>query len=180
MKHNKSRLVIAAILAVCLLGTAVLLLVSRDQQRLLRQLQAEAQLLVVTPDGEAVTLGYEQIRALPATEFTATIRASGKAPEDAVYIGVAFAELLAAAGLDEEDIAGCSRMVVTAADGYVVSFRMGDVLAEENLYLVYMQDGELMRPLEQGGLGPYQLIARQDSFSQRWAKYVAEIKFDRE
>lgn len=180
MKRHKSTLIIVAALALCLLGIAVVLPLAREQQRQLLQMQAEAELAIIAPDGGRTVLSYEQIRALPAAEFAAIIRASGQRPEDAVYTGAALADVLALAGLEQADIVDCRRMAVTAADGYIASFRLADVLAADNIYLAYMQDGELMRPRGQGGFGPYQLIARQDSFSQRWAKYVVEIKFERE
>ena len=44
-----------------------------------------------------------------------------------------------------------------------------------NVYLTFERDGEYLKSKKQGGNGPFQLVIRKDSFSQRWIKHVDEI-----
>jgi hypothetical protein len=68
-----------------------------------------------------------------------------------------------------------SRAVIKGVDGYAVALTSNEVLQDDNVYLVFEKDGKQMKGKKRGGSGPYQVIIRQDQFSQRWCKFVTEI-----
>jgi hypothetical protein len=81
--------------------------------------------------------------------------------------------ILENAGLNFE---GKNAAIVTAVDGYVVSVGMDKLMDDENVYLAYMREGELIGTYEEGGRGPYMMIISKDQFSQYWCKYAYSVE----
>ena len=57
-------------------------------------------------------------------------------------------------------------------DGYAAALSMDKVMDDDNVYLAYKRDGELLGTKTDGGNGPYQLIISKDKFSQYWVKFA--------
>jgi hypothetical protein len=107
-----------------------------------------------------------------AVTFPAVLRSSGEKPVETEYKGIEMKILLASLGISSKDT---DRITFNATDGYRVILDMDEVLEPNNVYLVFERDGELLKSKKKGGSGPYQLVIRTDSFSQRWVKNVDEI-----
>ena len=135
--------------------------------------QSEATLFIVSGGERTHTVDFTVIEDLERREFTATLRSSGEAPRDLTYTGVELRHLLEHLNLDLENV---DQIVTRAADGYAVALGADEVSREDNVYIVYMIDGEPMAPKEEGGSGPYQLVIREDEFGQRWNKFLMEIE----
>lgn len=63
-----------------------------------------------------------------------------------------------------------------ALDGYASAVTGQEVLTEDNVYLCIYMNGERLKPKQEGGLGPYLIVIKNDRFSQRWCKFVEEIQ----
>lgn len=129
--------------------------------------------IIIKKGEKETTFSHDEILEFGEEEFKANLKSSGKKAVEHIYTGVPLIKLLQSAEIEmkEED-----QINVKSIDGYTVALRGDEVLDEENIYLSYKIDGELMKPREDGGDGPYQMIIRKDQFSQRWAKYVVEIE----
>lgn len=129
--------------------------------------------IIIKKGEKETTFSHDEILEFGEEEFKANLKSSGKKAVEHIYTGVPLIKLLQSAEIEmkEED-----QINVKSIDGYTVALRVDEVLDEENIYLSYKIDGELMKPREDGGDGPYQMIIRKDQFSQRWAKYVVEIE----
>ena len=69
-------------------------------------------------------------------------------------------------------------MIFIGADAYMAVVTASEYVSREDLYIVYAADGEDLKSKQEGGWGPYQFVAVGDSFSQRWCKYLAEVRIE--
>lgn len=129
--------------------------------------------IVVKEKEREVTFSLGEIKNLGQKEFRADLKASGKSPEQHNYTGVPLKNIIEKANINIKDK---DQVVVRSVDGFAVALGINEVLEDDNIYLAYMIDGQYMDSRDKGGSGPYQVIIRQDQFSQRWAKYVMEIE----
>lgn len=136
-------------------------------------IQKEAKLIIKSQGQEAGIADFDTIKNLGEVTFNANLKSSGKPAEEHSYTGVPLKNLLDSYGvLLKED----SQVIVTAIDGYVVAYTGKKVMEDDNVYLVYKRDGEYIKNREEGGAGPYQVVVKNDQFSQYWCKYATEIE----
>ncbi|SDK16534.1 molybdopterin-dependent oxidoreductase [Natronincola ferrireducens] len=125
-------------------------------------------------DGEEVgIMNLGSIQDLGEETFHANLKSSGKDPIEYQYTGVPLKTIFQA---QEVDIEGNGQVIVRSVDGYTVALSVEEVLQEDNVYLAYERNGEPLGTKEDGGSGPYQIIIRNDPFSQRWTKFVVEVE----
>ena len=137
-----------------------------------KEMHINAEIIVKEGDKE-ILLTFNEIRELGEEEFKANLKSSGNPAEEHSYTGVPLKNVIKKVNTDVEDKA---QVIVRAVDGFTSAYNMSEVLEDNNMYLAYMMDDELLKGQEDGGDGPYQIIVRKDQFSQRWAKYVLEIE----
>ncbi len=131
--------------------------------------------LVVKLKGQQQGLvSLEQLGQLEPVTFTATLRSSGMPARDFTYTGVPLLAILESV-LDQEALAAAETVVARAIDGYTVSFQLDEVLAPDNVYVVYQQDGEPLGTKADGGSGPLMMVVLGDEFGQRWCKFLVEV-----
>lgn len=127
----------------------------------------------VTIKDQFITIDAEKIFTNPNAEtFPAVVRSSGEKPVQTEYTGIELKKMLA-----EFEIAlkKDNRITFNASDGYRIILAGEEINEAKNVYLVYKRDGELLKSKNKGGKGPYQIVIRKDTFSQRWIKHVDEI-----
>jgi hypothetical protein len=127
---------------------------------------------------DAVKLSFEEITALSAYEFKAVEDTSSSGPASRKFRGVLLKDALNKASYSDEIIGKASKVLVKGLDGYVVALAVDEVLSGDSVYLAFEKDGKPLGNMKRGGSGPFQMIARSDSFSQRWCKYVTEVKLE--
>jgi hypothetical protein len=89
------------------------------------------------------------------------------------FDGVFLKEILMAYKIDSDEI---TLLEVLSVDNYKIEISKEELLQDDNVYLVYKQDGEYLLSLEEGGNGPFMIVFKQDELSTRWSKFVAAIK----
>lgn len=166
---NKKIIIIVLFLIV---GVGILsyLNLADSEDRLKNQKES---VIFLQQNGESLTeVSFENIQNLEQHEFEEVLRSSDSPDREVVYKGVLLQDLLI-----ENDIslAELEQVISKAVDGYTVALSQDEVKDEDNVYLVYKQDGEPLTPLEEGGSGPYQLVIREDDFGQRWNQGVMEL-----
>lgn len=137
------------------------------------KLQEDAIIIVKSEDKEVGRLDFSVIKELEAKEFPATLKSSGKDPVELTYKGVEVRMLFEKLGFSAGDK---KQIIAKAVDGYTVALSVEEVMAVDNVYLVYEREGEPLGRKEDGGSGPYQLVIRQDAFGQRWVKFLMELE----
>lgn len=123
--------------------------------------------------GKIIKLPYEKIASSDALSFSAVLRSSDKAPEEHEYAGIELQTLLKHNGIDVTTV---KQVVIKGSDGYCTALAKQEILQDENIYIVFGQDGAALADRGHGGNGPLMLVIRDDPFSERWCKYVAEVE----
>ena len=127
----------------------------------------------ITENGEFFAeAGMEYVKGLESETIGATIRSSGNKPVDVEYKGVPLKLFLECLGINLD---GRENVIVKGVDGYMALLSMEE-LEQKDIYIAYEMDGKALKPREQGGYGPFQLVIPGDPFSQRWCKYVCEVE----
>lgn len=172
---NKNTKILAGIIILLAAISAVAIFLNQDNVAANKELNNNAIFVVLDDGKEVASFNMSEIQAIGEVEFNATLRSSGSEPKDHVYTGVLLKDIFAKANTVIE---GKDAVIVTAADGYTVAVTMDKFMDDDNVYLAYMKDGELLGTKEDGGSGPYQMIIRKDPFSQFWCKFAlsAELK----
>ena len=169
MSQGKVITLVLAVLGLVVLGLAWM---NKDTLIDQRQVNNEAIFAVVSGEETIKTYTMSEIVAMGEVTFDANLKSSG---EDIVvhkYTGVLLKSILEDAGVS----LGGGNAIVSAIDGYVVAVSNGKLMAEDNVYLAYRMDGELIGTREEGGEGPYQMIISKDKFSQYWCKYAYSVE----
>lgn len=122
----------------------------------------------------SVELSFEEITSLDYKEFSAVEDTSRTGPTARKYKGVLLKEVLNKVNISNENILSSSKIIVKGLDGYVIALHPEEIMGN-TAYLVFEKDGKELGTMKRGGSGPFQLIVKSDSFSQRWCKYVYEV-----
>lgn len=167
---SKSRKQLIIVLACLALLAAVILVLAQLNKR--DDLPESGQISLKAGDEEAALFTMEQIQAMPFVEVEKEIVSSNYANEKGLYRGVTMAELWSAAGVELERY---QQMVVTSEDGYVAVFPVEELLEPEAILLIYARDGAGLGTMDDGGSGPFRILAVEDQYGTRCAKYVSEL-----
>ncbi len=172
---NKNKKILIFVVAALVVIIGIFAFLNKDSVAEKKSLNNDA-IFIIKENGEEVqSFDMEEIRSLGESNFKANLKTSGKDPIEYEYTGVLLKNVFEEAGVSLE---GKDAVVMTAADGYATSVEMKKVLADDNVYVAYMREGESIGTKEEGGKGPYQIIISKDQFSQYWCKYAlsAEAK----
>jgi hypothetical protein len=165
----KRNITLILTIAGLIITAAVLVLLNKDFTVKNKQLNNEAVFIVMENEQEIKKYSMEMIYNLGETTFEANLKSSGKDPVKHTYTGVLLKSILNDAGVLSEQK---NYVIITAADGYAVTVTRDKFMDDDNVYLAYKRDNELLGKKEDGGNGPYQMIIRKDPFSQYWCKYA--------
>lgn len=168
--NNRTIIVIIAALVVIIGITAYL---NREGLAEKRELMEQARFMI-TIGVNNITYEMADIRALGETEFTAILRGGGRPGREYTFTGVPLRNLLV--GIDGVNLTDVRMFVVRSVDGFTVAFTYAEIMAEDNVYLVYKRNGERLGTRADGGTGPYRIVVRQDPFAMRWARYAVELE----
>lgn len=139
---------------------------------------AEPGKVTIISDGEqAAVFELEDLRSMERVDIKKHISSGSGDDEDGVFSGPQLKDVLAAAGVtltgSEKDI------TVKSEDGYTSAFEPEEVMADDCVLLVYEKDGEPIKSRAEGGNGPFRIIAADDVFGTRCAKYVNVIEVEK-
>ncbi len=162
-------------LIIAILGVIVIILaiLNMGQVEETRKLLEQRTILLKSEEQEIRVSLEEILDEFPATQINIIMRSSARGPSEKTYTGVPLKELLEQKLPGE--LEGASSVIARAADGYTIAYRASEVLEPDNIYLVYKEEDDWLKPREEGGNGPLMIIVIQDEFAQRWCKYLLEV-----
>jgi hypothetical protein len=166
---NKNTKILISVILILVLISAVAITMNKDNVTAKKELNDNAIFILMDKGTEIASYNMSEIQSIGEVDFTATRDTSSTDPEDFHYTGVLLKNIFTHAGISLE---GREAIVVSAVDGYTVALPMDKFMAEDNVYLAYKKEGELIGTREEGGKGPYQMIVSKDQFSQFWCKYA--------
>lgn len=167
MKKN-TKILISVILVLVIIS-AVAIMMNKDNVKAKKELNDNAVFILMDKGEEIASYNMTEIQAIGEADFTATLDTSNTDPEDFQYTGVLLKNVFEHAGISLE---GREAVIVSAVDGYTVALPMDKFMEDDNVYLAYKKEGELIGTREEGGKGPYQMIISKYQFSQFWCKYA--------
>ena len=106
-------------------------------------------------------------------DIDANYKTSGLSARNRTFRGVSFSTIAASFDID---ISAYRFVLFTAADGYASMLTSAEAMDAGNCYIVAGEEGRPLGTLEEGGMGPFMMILAHDAFSQRWCKYLLEVK----
>ena len=168
-RADKTVYLVLGLLLAALLASA---LFSRNGMELKRAL-GENHKFQIRLEGETVaTVGLQDLLDMEPKEFTTTLATSISAPRGVTLKGVELRELLAALDIDTSQ---ARYFIFSGLDGYYSPLSRGEVEKAESIYICLAMDGELLKPVDEGGFGPFMMVIRGARFAQRWCKYVEAV-----
>lgn len=173
MDKKKQFKIIIMIIIILLVVTGILICLGQNSIRDAKESQALKTLKLFDRSDTAITFHFDEIKDLEHATFQTEIRSNGLKPQKVDYTGVELNTLFEAAGIDNS---GIKKIIFYGVDGYVTSVDGSELSEKDNLYIAYKMNGKELKSQEEGGFGPYQLVIRNDAFSQRWCKYLARIE----
>ncbi len=169
MKNKAVLLVIIALI----LAVSILVFLNIKSGKLDTE-QAQSGTMLVTINENQTSLDMEAIKNLKQHTFNAIQDTSKSGPQKQTYKGVLLRDILQYA--DPQLLQGnFQKVIIRGIDGYTAALSFEEVLQEDNAYIATQRNDKPLGNKKSGGTGPYQLIIRQDQFSQRWCKYVSEV-----
>lgn len=123
--------------------------------------------------GQEAKVDMSLVKSLPKVDFEANIKKSGKDPVKHIFTGAPLRKIFEAVNVSFD---GKEKVIVKAVDGYTSAITMDEAMQEDNVYIVYAIDNKPLGKKEDGGAGPFELVIKNDPFSQRWCKFVSEVE----
>lgn len=175
MKSNSK--IILIVLAILAVTTAIAVIANYSHSKEQLALLEREEVALFEKGEEICRISYNDLVEIGPVEFEANLKSSAMLlPKEHTYSGVALSDLFISAGIPLMDK---SRIVAESLDGYQVPFKIEEVMALDNVFLVFKDDGKYLGAYnEPGGQGPYMIVIRGDKFSQRWAKYVIGLNVE--
>jgi hypothetical protein len=170
---KKNNIIILSLIVVLIGILSVTYFINQDDIEYKQQLNQDAIFEVLYQDEVVDSFTMVEIADMGEVTFTANLKSSGNDPVEHEYTGVLLKTIFEEAGLDPEEK---TSVTVIAIDGYAAAITMDKFMDDDNVYLAYMRDGELLGTKADGGNGPYQLIISKAQFSQYWVKFVYQAE----
>ncbi|MCL2125758.1 MAG: molybdopterin-dependent oxidoreductase [Oscillospiraceae bacterium] len=169
---KKPNIVIYAVLFMLLAATALLAYLNRGDAELRKALEENSEFEVRVGGELVATIGLQMLVDSDPQEFVAAYATSSTSPRDARFKGVELRLVLDALDVDVDK---AERIGVTGLDSYYSPLSKEEVESVDNVYICYEMDGDVLKPQGEGGIGPFLLVIRSESYAQRWCKYVTTI-----
>lgn len=169
--------IIMIVLVILMLATAITVVINYSHVKNKLALLEKEEIILLEKGMEICRITLTDLIEIGPEVFEADMKSSSMlSSEKHIYTGVALSELFLAKGISLENK---TKVIAGSLDGYQVPLKIEEIIALDNVFLVYKVDGDYLKGYnEAGGQGPYMIVIRGDKFSQRWAKYVVELSIE--
>ncbi len=170
---KKNNIILLGLIAFLLIVIVIFTLLNQEGLDHRKVLSDEAKLEIHYNNEILYVYDFDEIIDFEAVKFMANLKEDGRDALEQNYTGVLLKHILEHIGFLVSDI---DAVIVSAVDGYTVVIEQEKLAQDDNVYLAYKLGEEYLKPREQGGPGPYQVIISNDPFSQFWVKYAIKIE----
>jgi len=170
---SRNTKIVIIIIIILTVAAAILAFLNRENIAEKKAMQDSGAFIILS-NGDKNIVAMDDIVSLNPRIIDANYKPSGNnTPVKKQYTGISLKSLF-----DYYDINYSSAKSVSfiAADGYASALPIADALDENNCFIVFEEEGELLGTKENGGKGPFMMILANDQFSQRWCKFLMEVK----
>ena len=169
---KKSSKAVYLVLALLFAAVAVLARLNRGDTELRRALEENREFHIRIEGEHEATVSLQNLLDMNPSEFIATFATSVSAPRETTLRGVELRVLLEGLNIDTSN---AGAYIVSGLDAYYSPLTKSEVEEEENVYICFSMDGEILKKQSEGGFGPFLLVIRSERFAQRWCKYVEAV-----
>lgn len=172
---DKKTLVVILVLIVLIAIIFITFKLNQPSRELQKDLLDKAELLIIS-DNQEIIVNIDDIKSIGEETFEAVLDTSSTKASIHTYNGVQLKELLSnlTITLNNNDV-----IILSGVDSFAVAYSGEEVLKDENVYIAYMEDGKYLGTLDNGGTGPYEVIVKEDQFSNRRCKWLTKIEVRR-
>jgi len=167
---NKKIIIYILIILVITVGVTAYLNRGNIEEK--EKAQENALLTIQRNDEDVETVDFSYIQKREENTFNKDLDTSDSGPVEHSFTGVPLKNIINEVGLNLENF---SQVIIKSVDGYTVALTAEEVKMDDNVYLVYKNDGEFLKSKKEGGTGPYRIVIKEDQFGQRWSKFVTEV-----
>lgn len=164
----KSNWLLSSVILLLLIAVTILSLLNRNQGRGLQ----EGRLLIKAGDTTLAILTVSDIQKLPSVEKKMVIN-STKGMTKHEFTGASLLSVLNS--VDPGLVTKYTKVITRGIDNYTSGVRMSEVLEPDNVYLVYADYGQPLKPKTSKD-GTMQIIVYRDEFGQRFTNYVVSLE----
>ncbi len=169
---NKTAAVVAAIVLILLAASLFISLKFNETNIALQQeLLLKSQISLKVADKE-IMIGLNDIVSAEEN-FRAVLDTSVSSAKYHDYTGAQLKNILINKNINIENY---DTVLLSGADGFSAAYAAEEVIKDNNVYIAYKEDGNLLKSMDSGGSGPFLSIIVQDSFSNRRCKYLTKIE----
>ena len=164
--------VVYAVLLLLLVAVVALVLLNRGDPELRRALSENREFMILADGQHIATVNLQLLLDMDPVEFSTTFSTSATAARDVVLRGVELRTLLDSLDIDVSD---ADYFLVSGLDAYYSPLSRDEVEKAETVYICFSMGGEVLKPQDEGGYGPFMMVIRGSRFAQRWCKYVESV-----
>lgn len=175
--RNKKALIATIIIALLLIAFAILLPIYLKSNEENREIYEEQKIRILNNDVLVGEYTLEEIMELsPAVEFQAIFKPNNALPIEKTYTGIYLKDLLVALDID---LVLTNSVQFKAMDGVQKIYTANDVLEENNVYIAFKVEGQLIKEgigkVSGDDGGPFVVIKAKDTVSKDRVKLLTEI-----
>jgi hypothetical protein len=130
-------------------------------------------IIIIKYNGSQKEMSLAEIKKSGETTFKKELISKGGAAKQNEYTGVEMKKVLKS--IDENILNENSNIVLTAKDGYKVSYKGQEILDDNNIYIVFKENGKEIKDKKTNKTMPFMTVVCKDKFAQRWCKDLVEI-----
>ncbi|MCW4022590.1 MAG: molybdopterin-dependent oxidoreductase [archaeon] len=121
-----------------------------------------------------LNLTVSELEAMPSSNMDATLDSSTHIEDEGTFTftGVPVWTLLQEAGISDD----ATSVYIQAIDSYGTSLTVEEIQQNNQIMIVYKQDGEYLESYEEGGTGPLRLVIGSEEYAQLWVKNVVLLE----
>ncbi len=169
--NKQTRIVIAAVIA---LGVMVGLFAFLNRGSVAEKKRIETDAVFkITQGGKTLCeVSMADIEAVGTKDIKATMDTSKTEPTQVAFTA---AEVKAILAYKKISLDGVTTLEFRALDGYASAVTIEEMQAEQNVYICIKMNGKALGTKSEGGTGPYLMVIKSATYSQRWCKFLEEI-----
>ncbi|MGI5825114.1 MAG: molybdopterin-dependent oxidoreductase [Bacillota bacterium] len=172
-KMKKSTMAITAVIIVLIIVIGIFAGINQKTAD-----TAENSITVQTAESEETVYTIDDLKKMEEISTVhKTIKSGSKEDETGDFTGISVRDLLLKT-TTEEAINAAKAVTATSGDGYATSYEISEIMEDENVMLIFQQDGADLVPFSEGGSGPLRIVVMKDEFGNRSAMWVTKISLE--
>ncbi len=172
---DKKILIVVLVLIVLLVIVFISFKFTKPSREVQKELLDNAEILIVDNKEEKI-INIDDIKSAGEETFEAVLDTSSTKATLHAYNGTQLRKLFVYLGIsiESKDV-----IVISGVDTFAVAYSGEEVLKDDNIYIAFMEDGEFLGTMSNGGTGPFESIIKSDQFSNRRCKWITKIEVRR-